>query len=62
MKTSMISPLFFEVTVLNGEWYLEMLQNYFIHELKLLILTRATGFQQGGASCHSFRCVRQFLK
>jgi hypothetical protein len=55
-----ISPLCFEVTVLNCECYLEMLQNYFIPELKRLTLTRNTDFQQGGAPCHSSHCVRQF--
>jgi hypothetical protein len=56
-----ISPLCFDVSVFNGECYLEMGRNYCSPELKRLKLTHNTGFQQGGAPCYSSCRVRQFL-
>ncbi|GFG30445.1 hypothetical protein Cfor_03687, partial [Coptotermes formosanus] len=47
--------------LITGYIYLEMLQNYFIPELRRLKITRSTVSQQGGAPYHSPRSVRQFL-
>ena len=60
-KNQIIGPFFFEGHIVNGDRYLEMLQNYFIPKLDNLELIEDTVFQQDGAPCHFALQVRQFL-
>lgn len=50
---------FFQWRVVNGDDYLETLQNYFIHKLNQLELAEDTVFQQDGAPCHFALKVKQ---
>lgn len=55
-----IGPYFFEANV-NGDNYLDMLQNFVIPELnELQIDSKTIWFQQNGASSHYTRNVRAF--
>jgi hypothetical protein len=61
-RSRIYGPFFFEERTINGESYLNMLQQFFIPELKQTpgLLQRAI-FQQDGAPPHFARKVRFFL-
>ncbi|XP_053448571.1 uncharacterized protein LOC128586608 [Nycticebus coucang] len=60
-KNRVIGPFFSEGCVVNGDSYLEMLQNYFIPQLEQLGLIENIVFQQDRAPCHFALQVGQFL-
>ena len=49
---------FFKDRVINGDSYLDMVQNYFIRKLEQLNLKDDTVLQQDGAPCHFAFLVR----
>lgn len=60
-KNHLIGPFFFDDDTVNGKNDLEMLQSFFILEVKRLRKVRSIIFQQDGAPTHFASSVREFL-
>ena len=60
-KNHVVEPFFFKDRVINADSYLDILQNYFIPQLKQLNLKHNAMFQQDGVPCRFALRVKQFL-
>ena len=60
-KNKIFGPFLFVDRVINGDSYLDMLQNHFNPQLEQLQLKDDTVIQQYRAFCHFALLVRQFL-
>ena len=58
-KNQVVEPFLFENRIINADSYLDILQNYFILQLKLLNLKHDALFQQGGAPWHFALRIRR---